>query len=96
MLDEGIAFEITCKRGDLATYASHLHKIVSNTNLAAILWANIVSGTVRLERIGKGGEKNSWAEKWACLKNLWVKTDEMISYKAEQSLGLSHPVQSRS
>ena len=53
MLDKGIAFEITCKRGELTTYASHLHKIVSNTNLEAVLWANIVSGTVRLERIGK-------------------------------------------
>jgi len=53
MLSKGISFEITCKRGDLEIYASHLQKIVSNTNLEAMLWANIVSGTVRLERIGK-------------------------------------------
>ena len=53
MLSKGISFEIICKRGDLEIYASHLQKIVSNTNLEAMLWANIGSGTVRLERIGK-------------------------------------------
>lgn len=51
LLNEGIAFEITCKRDDLAIYSSHLSKLVSNTNLDAIFWANIVSGTVRLECI---------------------------------------------
>lgn len=53
MIDEGIAFEITCKRNDLATYASHLHKLLNNSNIKSILWANIVSGTVRLERFGR-------------------------------------------
>ncbi len=53
MLDEGFAFEVTCKRTDLETYASHLHKLLDNTNLKSILWANIVSGTVRFRRIGK-------------------------------------------
>jgi len=53
VLDEGIAFEITCVRGDLAAYASHLDKIVSNTNLEAILSANIISNVVRFEQIGK-------------------------------------------
>ena len=51
LIEEGIAFEITCKRNDLATYASHLHKLIKNSDLKSILWANIVSGTVRFERI---------------------------------------------
>ncbi len=53
MIEEGIAFEITCKRNDLTTYASHLHKLLNNSDLKSILWANIVSGSVQLERFGK-------------------------------------------
>jgi GxxExxY protein len=49
MIDDGVAFEITCKRKDLAIYASHLQKLLVNSNLRALLWANIVSGTVRFE-----------------------------------------------
>jgi hypothetical protein len=53
MIDEGIAFEITCKRTDLDLYANHLYKLLNNSNLKSILWANIVSGSVRFEWIGK-------------------------------------------
>ena len=53
MLGDGFAFEVTCKRDDLAAYAAHLHKFVANTRLKAILWANVTSGIVRLERIGR-------------------------------------------
>lgn len=63
MLAKGIAFEVTCKRDDLANYASHLHKLVRNTSLEAILWVNIVSGKVRFECIRNGGQKNGWAKK---------------------------------
>ena len=51
IIEEGVAFEISCKRKDLATYASHLYKLLCNSDLKSILWANIVSGTVRFERI---------------------------------------------
>jgi GxxExxY protein len=49
VIEKGVAFEITCKRNDLATYASHIQKLLNNSDLKSILWANIVSGTVRFE-----------------------------------------------
>ncbi len=49
MIEDRIAFEITCKRDGLTTYATYLQKLMSNLSLDSILWANIVSGTVRFE-----------------------------------------------
>ena len=52
MIDDGAAFEITCKRRDLESYESHLQRFLTNTKLESILWVNIVSGCVNFKRIG--------------------------------------------
>ncbi len=45
--------EITCIKQDLDHYLSHLRRFLQNTDLEAILWVNIVSGCLRLQRITK-------------------------------------------
>lgn len=56
LIEPGVAIEITCKRNDLDHYESHLQRFLANTELRSILWVNIVSGTVRLQRIGREQE----------------------------------------
>ncbi len=53
LLEPAVAFEITCKKQDLDHYESHLRRFLSNTDLRSILWVNITSGLVRLQRIGR-------------------------------------------
>jgi hypothetical protein len=53
LIERGVAIEITCKKNDLDHYESHLQRFLANTELRSILWVNIVSGTVRLQRIGR-------------------------------------------
>ena len=48
-----LAFEITCFKQDLDHYLSHLRRFLQNTDLEAILWVNIASGCLRLQRITK-------------------------------------------
>lgn len=57
VVDDLTAFEITCKRRDLEQYEPHLQRFLMNTNLDSILWANTVSGCVRLQRIGRVEER---------------------------------------
>ena len=40
LIEDGVAFEITCKRNDLASHASHLQKLLNNSDLKLILWAD--------------------------------------------------------
>jgi hypothetical protein len=54
LIEQGVAFEITCKKHDLDHYESHLRRFLANTALESILWVNISSGCVRLKRIGVG------------------------------------------
>ncbi|MCU0708187.1 MAG: GxxExxY protein [Pirellula sp.] len=51
LINHGVAFEITCKKKDLDHYESHLRRFLSNTDLQSILWVNITSGSLRLQRI---------------------------------------------
>jgi GxxExxY protein len=53
LIERGVAIKITCKKNDLDHYESHLQRLLANTDLQCILWVNIVSGTVRLQRIGR-------------------------------------------
>lgn len=52
LIEPAVAFGITCKKHDLDHYESHLRRFLSNTDLQSILWVNITSGCVRLQRIG--------------------------------------------
>lgn len=47
------AFFVTCKRRDIERQRKHITKFLNNTDLHAVLWANNVSGHVRLEQIHK-------------------------------------------
>ncbi len=51
LIESAVALEITCKKYDLDDYESHLRRFLSNTILQSILWVNITSGCVRLQRI---------------------------------------------
>lgn len=51
MLEPAIALEVTCKKHDLDQYESHLRRFLANTDLKSILWANIISGCVRLQQL---------------------------------------------
>lgn len=51
LLEPAVALEITCKKHNLNYYESHLRRFLSNTDLLSILWVNIISGNVRLQRI---------------------------------------------
>ncbi|HAC89758.1 MAG TPA: hypothetical protein DCF63_03875 [Planctomycetaceae bacterium] len=53
-IEPGIVIEITCKKHDLDHYESHLRRFLFSTDLQSVLWVNIVSGTVRLQRIARG------------------------------------------
>lgn len=53
VIDHGVAFEITCKTKDLNHYESHLRRFLSNTDLQSILWVNITSRYLRLQRINR-------------------------------------------
>lgn len=53
LIEPAVAFEIACKKHDLNHYESHLRRFLTNTDLQSILWVNIISGSVRLQRIGR-------------------------------------------
>lgn len=42
------AFEVTCLRNDLNLYELHLKRLLANSSLERILWANVISGNVSL------------------------------------------------
>ncbi len=54
LIEPDIAFEVSCKKHNLDHYESHLRRFLSNTALQSILWVNITSGCVRLQRIERG------------------------------------------
>ncbi len=47
------AFEITCLRTEVDSYEQHLLRFLANTTLEKVLWANVVSGLVRLVVLSK-------------------------------------------
>lgn len=52
-ISDGVAVEISCLKQNHAHYERNLRKFISNTTLSSLLWANIDSGRVRLQRLRK-------------------------------------------
>ncbi len=48
---DGTMIELSCIRHGLEIFESHLHRFINHTTIDEILWINIASGCVRLQRI---------------------------------------------
>ncbi len=53
LVGHNAAFEITCLRDDMGSYEQHLRRLLGNTTLGTIFWANVASGRVRLVELAK-------------------------------------------
>lgn len=51
LISETVAWTITCQSSELDRYRRHLNRLLANTQLRGILWANVTLGTLRLEEI---------------------------------------------
>ncbi len=55
LIENDVAWVINCQPSGIDGYRSHLHRLLNNTHLNSILWANITIGHMRLEMIDRDG-----------------------------------------